>query len=273
MRISDWSSDVCSSDLGLTGSSPACAGFNPLIGWRHGVVPGPIFTGRPFQPAGTGATPRCVLRTPGNSRRGQLLLAARFASGPFRDLAAALGGCLLAALARRLPCSRTLGLARGLAYRLGCGFACSAPTHLVDEEFLGLPALLDQLGQPAWLQAAAGPGVLGVGWVAVLRCDLAQLATLFRWDTRHGNLPAPFPATEQFRKAVALFLDQCRDALAHGGDGLALIQRGLSLLDLGQQCIEFAAVKCGNIGRHRVTTAKYQCVDHIGIWQIERAQV
>src|SRR3546814_2888524 len=72
-----------------------------------------------------------------------------------------------------------------------------------------------------------GPGVLGVGWVAVLRCDLAQLATLFRWDTRRGNLAAPFPATEQFRQAVALFLDQCRDALAHGGDGLALLQRGL----------------------------------------------
>src|SRR3546814_16207174 len=106
------------------------------------------------------------------------------------------------------------------------------------EEFLGLPALLDQLGQPAWLQAAAGPGVLGVGWVAVLRCDLAQLATLFRWDTRRGNLAAPFPATEQFRQAVALFLAQCRDALANGGDGLALLQRGLALIDLGQQFSE-----------------------------------
>src|SRR3546814_10182056 len=53
--------------------------------------------------------------------------------------------------------------------------------------------------------------------------------------TRRGNLAAPFPATEPFRQAVALFLDQCRDALAHGGDGLALLQRGLALLDLGQQ--------------------------------------
>src|SRR3546814_4909817 len=86
--------------------------------------------------------------------------------------------------------------------------------------------------------------------------------------TRRGNLAAPFPATEQFRQAVALFLDQCRDALAHGGDGLALLQRGLALLDLGQQCVEFADGKCGNIGRHRVTPAKYQCVDHIGIWLI-----
>src|SRR3546814_10686308 len=82
--------------------------------------------------------------------------------------------------------------------------------------------------------------------------------------TRRGNLAAPFPATEQFRQAVALFLDQCRDALAHGGDGLALLQRGLALLDLGPQCIEFADGKCGNIGRPRVTPAKYQCVDHLG---------
>src|SRR3546814_1895741 len=82
--------------------------------------------------------------------------------------------CLLAALARRLLRSRALGLARGLSCRPGCGPACSTSTHLLDEEFLGLPALPDQFGQPAGLQTAARPGLLGVGGVAVFRCDLTQ---------------------------------------------------------------------------------------------------
>src|SRR3546814_5477051 len=92
--------------------------------------------------------------------------------------------CLLAALARRLLRSRALGLARGLSCRPGCGPACSTSTHLLDEEFLGLPALPDQFGQPAGLQTAARPGLLGVGGVAVFRCDLTQLAALFRRSTR-----------------------------------------------------------------------------------------
>src|SRR3546814_5863261 len=102
---------------------------------------------------------------------GSLFLAARFPDrlGGRCDLVAALGRCLLAALARRLLRSRALGLARGLSCRPGCGPACSTSTHLLDEEFLGLPALPDQFGQPAGLQTASRPGLLGVGGVAVLR--------------------------------------------------------------------------------------------------------
>src|SRR3546814_17047188 len=86
-------------------------------------------------------------------------------------------------------------------------------THLLDEEFLGLPALPDQFGQPAGLQTAARPGLLGVGGVAVFRCDLTQLAALFRRSMRRDDLAALFPATEQLRQAVALLLDQCNDPL------------------------------------------------------------
>src|SRR3546814_2539763 len=82
---------------------------------------------------------------------------------------------------------------------------------------------------PAVLQTAARPGLLGVGGVAVFRCDLTQLAALFRRSTRRDDLAALFPATEQLRQAVALLLDQCSDPLTHGSDGLALLQCGLAL--------------------------------------------
>src|SRR3546814_4678033 len=39
MRISDWSSDVCSSDLGLLGLRPALCGAFRLCGERHGAGP------------------------------------------------------------------------------------------------------------------------------------------------------------------------------------------------------------------------------------------
>src|SRR3546814_16373427 len=51
---------------------------------------------------------------------------------------------------------------------------------LLDQEILDLLALLGQRGHPARLLAAAGPGFLGIGRVAVFRRDLAQLAALFR---------------------------------------------------------------------------------------------
>src|SRR3546814_21180881 len=50
----------------------------------------------------------------------------------------------------------------------------------LDQETLDLLALLGQRGHPARLLAAAGPGFLGIGRVAVFRRDLAQLAALFR---------------------------------------------------------------------------------------------
>src|SRR3546814_20704843 len=58
---------------------------------------------------------------------------------------------------------------------------------LLDQEILDLLALLGQRGHPARLLAAAGPGFLGIGRVAVFRRDLAQLAALFR------RLARPFP--------------------------------------------------------------------------------
>src|SRR3546814_13680957 len=106
-----------------------------------------------------------------------------------------------------------------------CGPACSTSTHLLDEEFLGLPALPDQFGQPAGLQTAARPGLLGVGGVAVFRCDLTQLAALFRRTTRRDDLAALFPATEQLRQAEALLLDQSTAPLTPGSDGLALLHK------------------------------------------------
>src|SRR3546814_19111567 len=50
---------------------------------------------------------------------------------------------------------------------------------LLDQEILDLLALLGQRGHPERLLAAAGPGFLGIGRVAVFRRALAQLAALF----------------------------------------------------------------------------------------------
>src|SRR3546814_511283 len=190
---------------------------------------------------------------------GSLFLSARFPDrlGGLCTLVAALGRCLLADLARRLLRSRALVLARGLSCRPGCGPACSTSTNLLDEEFLGLPALPAPFDQQAGLQTAARPRLLGVRWVAVFRCDLTQLASLVRRSTRRDDLAALFPATERLRQAVALLLDQCSDPLTHGSDGLALLQCGLALLDLGHQHIQFADGKCGNIGRHRIILVEY----------------
>src|SRR3546814_6162007 len=97
-------------------------------------------------------------------------------------------------------------------------------TYLPDEEFLGLPALPDQFGPAAGLQTAARPGLLGVGGVAVFRCDLTQLAPLFRRCTRGDDVAALFPATQQFLRLVALILDQAANALTERDAGPAAIQ-------------------------------------------------
>src|SRR3546814_7147853 len=38
LRISDWSSDVCSSDLGLAGASILVLGFPALAVWQIGLI-------------------------------------------------------------------------------------------------------------------------------------------------------------------------------------------------------------------------------------------
>src|SRR3546814_18506930 len=78
----------------------------------------------------------------------------------------------------------------------------------------------------------------------------------FRRSTRRDDLAALFPATDQLRQAVALLLDQCSDPLTHGSDGLALLQCGLALLDLGHQHIQFARSEERRVGKECVSTCR-----------------
>src|SRR3546814_933539 len=121
---------------------------------------------------------------------------------------------------------------------------------LLDQEILDLLALLGQRGHPARLLAAAGPGFLGIGRVAVFRRDLAQLAALFRRLARRCRRLRG-AAAEQLGDGVTLGLGQLAQLAAHGGDGLALLERGLEGLGLGDQRLQFFGRKAVQIDCHQ----------------------
>src|SRR3546814_16302686 len=121
---------------------------------------------------------------------------------------------------------------------------------LLDPEVLDLLALRRQRGAPARRLAAAGPGFLGIGRVAVFRRDLAQLAALFRRLARRCRRLRG-AAAEQLGDGVTLGLGQLAQLAAHRGDGRAPLERGLEGLGLGAQRITF-------FGRKAVQTDFHQ---------------
>src|SRR5690606_13678008 len=94
-------------------------------------------------------------------------------------------------------------------------------------------------GQPARLLAATGPGVVGVGRIPILRRDLAErLACLLGGAARRARSRGSATGAEQLGDGVTLVLGQLVELLAHLGNRLALVQRGLALLGLADERLE-----------------------------------
>src|SRR5690606_19328716 len=128
----------------------------------------------------------------------------------------------------------------------------------LDQEFLELAALLGLRRQPARLLAAAGPGFLAAGRVAVLRRDLAQAAALGglaclaggagrggRGLLRAGGLDAV-----QVLEGPAGALQELGDGGLHLVGGLALGQHLLALVGTGDQLGELPGVQAVDVDGH-----------------------
>jgi len=107
-----------------------------------------------------------------------------------------------------------------------------------------------QRGEPARLLAAAGPGFLGVGRVAVFRRHFAEFAACAR--TGLGALGRTTGGcAEQLLHRIAFGLDELGDLAAHRRDGRALGQLVLLLLGLGDQGAELLGGKVTQVNRHQ----------------------